>query len=156
MSAQGRPNPAPCRWRVTGSCALQPSIAPSSKPPAQTRGRVLNLTIPKRPRDMRLASIGPVSPKSSPLRDRSAIPASNATGARRGRAEREPSCRPSSPSPHRHRRTWSCRANGKLEEIVHQALGLVLGVKQSEQVIAPGWKCVAIQHSRGRDRNSDF
>jgi hypothetical protein len=71
---------SPSRWRMTGVCASQPSIAPSSKPLAQTRGRVLNLTIPKRPRDMRLASIGPVSPKSS----RSAIPASNATRGRRG------------------------------------------------------------------------
>jgi hypothetical protein len=84
------------------------------------------------------------------------MPASNATRARRGRAEREPSCGPSSPSPDRHRRTWSCRANGKLEEILHQVRGLILGVQESDWMIAPGWKCAAIQHSRGCDRNSRF
>jgi hypothetical protein len=39
---------------------------------------------------------------------------------------------------------------------VPRSLGLVLGVKQSEQVIAKEWQSPAIQHSRGCERNSEL
>jgi hypothetical protein len=102
-------------------------------------------------------SLGPGLPKSSLHHgiDRPCLqPPRQEWGAARAALDRVAA--PSSPKPLIKASALGRPSTEVLEETIDQARGLTLGVQESDRMIAPGWKCIAIQHSRGCDRNSEL